>query len=236
MAAAAAKCGAMATIEHLPDSLLGTVLACLGKDRAAAALLVSKRWHRVFLSDPALWRQFSIGHPAPVLQLALLQRVGGLVSSLSIDNTVEQQAEVVACLQPARLQDLLLWHAEPQLVAALPRFSNLTLLCIGTIEDDMPAGMDVALLALPHLRNLSLTNSSIAETVAAAVATCAQLTQLWLRTDRFEQPRALRQLTRLCQLNSISLLAAGEDACLHAPEPALLPALETFELRRNARS
>ena len=211
--------------------------------RAAAALLVSKRWHRVFLSEPVLWRQFSIDRHAPpqklASDLALLRRVGGLVASLKVNkHGSEVLAAALSHVQPAALQDLEAYKPEPQQVAALPRFSRLTSLLLS--YDFLSGAVAAAFLQLPQLHSLRLLCEHVAGEVPSALAGCTQLSRLAVEAGVFQQPQGLRQLTALRQLKALSLVvlnlddlgatAVAEDANLYPPDPVLLPALESFNL------
>lgn len=226
---------------------------------AAAALLVSKRWHRVFLSEPVLWRGYTLDTLGSgcASELALLRRVGGLLAWIELMdeggpgvNRPAVQAAVMGALQPQRLQDLAAEYPTPQLLAALPRFSRLSRLELGTYYRKLPAGTGAALQQLQQLHSLSLACSSKlpAGTAAAlrqlvqlrslslnveklqqgavdAILACTQLTELSLERVTFEQRGALLQLTQLSQLASLALQARG----IQLPEPALLPDLTTFK-------
>lgn len=199
-------------------------------------MLVCKRWRRVLLSEPTLWRAFAIGSCSSSLpiasELALLQRVGSLVASLTLESEVsgKQLNTATACLQPQQLQALEVWEPSQQLIAALPRFSRLTSLDLGTWHHDLPAGTAAAITQLNQLCGLSLGSDHMPHAVIAAVLTCTQLRKLHVEYDSIEQPQALRQLTALHQLTSLELevLAADEEGCLHPPEAALFPALQTY--------
>ncbi|PRW61492.1 receptor 12 isoform X1 [Chlorella sorokiniana] len=202
--------------------------------------MVSKRWHRVFLTEPGLWAGFEILADDPEqpwgggARLALLQRVGSMVSSLEIGEEVTEadQAEAVRWVQPRQLEELFVLNAAPQLVEALPRFSCLTLLSLGLTEDYLHPGTAATIRQLPQLLNLTLYSSTLPPHALEAVLACAQLTNLHLSSDEFEQPQALTQLTRLRQLGSLWLLTVSEER-LYVPEPAQLPALTSYQFEVN---
>ena len=197
--------------------------------RAAAVLLVSKRWHRVLLSEPALWRQLSVRASHHDSELALLRRVGGLVAVLVLRNdSGEECLRALACVQPQQLQALEAWCSAQLLAPELPRFSHLTRLDIGSWHAQLPEGIGAAILQLQQLRNLALCSDSLQQGAIDAVAASAQLSELSLQAHRFERPQGLRQLTRLRQLSRLRLYAEDENAGLYPPEPALLPALTAF--------
>ena len=203
--------------------------------RAAAALLVSKRWHRVFLSEPALWRQYAVAvyDPLQDWQLALLRRVGGAVTSLSVaaDLSEEAQARMFGWLQPSQLQQLDVAGAVPQLGELLLPFSRLGTLHISAWQDEpLPAGTSTAVRRMPQLHSLKLVSmgGSMSAELVAAVADATQLRELWLEARSFEQPRALCQLTRPRQQRALHLSVCGRDAWFDVPEPAQLPALVAF--------
>ena len=206
--------------------------------RAAAALLVSKRWHRVFLSEPALWRQFKLNtierttSPAvQASQLALLQRIGGLVACLKLDAEEAVQAAVMPHLRPSQLQVLEVLGATQPLLAALPRFSCLTRLDLNRVEPKLQASVGAAILQLPQLFSLRLrcNMDQMSQSCITAALGCTQLSQLHLDAGSFEQPQTLQQLTRLRLLSSLTLITYGNGGRFKAPVPTLLPALRTFE-------
>ena len=138
---------------------------------------------------------------------------------------------MLACLQPEQLQELFVMSTAAQLVEALPHFSGLHSLTLGTLSRDLPDGMAAALSQLPRLRSLNLSSTSglpLAQLVAA-IALRTNLSKLVLRAAHAEQPWELRHLTCLHQLSSLQLSALSEDTCIRAPEPALLPALKEFK-------
>lgn len=140
-----------------------------------------------------------------------------------------EQVAVLELLRPTQLHSLSVIFPAEELVAALPRFPQLSLLGLGNIEDDLPSGVAAALSQRNQLRALILSSNSIPAQLTAAMVSCSALSMLSVAAGYFEEPQALRQLSRLRQLSSLRL-AAGET-CLHVPEPALLPALSSFEFR-----
>ena len=206
--------------------------------RAAAVLLVSKRWHRVFLSEPALWRQFSLSHAPPsgsrASELALLRRVSGLVASLRLPQLVpEELSEALAAAQPGRLQGLALNASSWQLVAAVPRSY-----CLNKLESELgkPAGFGAALPQLPYLRSLGMSTAgaTLRHADLSGVLAATQLTELSLSVGSFEQPEALRQLTHLSRLVRLHLAAVRSAARLDPQHPAHLPALTSFLFQSEA--
>ena len=198
--------------------------------RAAVALLVSKRWHRVFLSKPALWRELRVAPHETDVELPLLRHVGGLVASLTLDYVRGKvQAEALSYLRPDRLQTLAVLRASvsQQLPPALQRFS-----CLTRLQLAWPSGSEhslvTALLQLAQLRSLSLIDGTISAQLAAAVIAMTQLRELSLEAQTFAQPQVLRHLPRLRQLSSLRLDAGAEDAGMHAPEPVLFPSLKSL--------
>ena len=203
--------------------------------RAAPALLVSKRWHRVFLSEPALWREIAFtGYGPPQgSQLALLQRIGGLVASLTAEAELSEdvQARMFGWLQPSLLQQLDVTGAAAQLGELLLPFTRLGTLHISTQPNvPLPAGTSAAVRHLPQLHSLKLVSSggSMSAELVAAIADATQLSELWLEAPSFEQPQGPRQLTRLRQLCALHLTIYDRDAWFDVPEPAQLPALVAF--------
>jgi hypothetical protein len=199
-------------------------------------LLVSKRWHRVFLSEPTLRRWVSIARHRgigvqPAAQLALLQRVGSMVTSLSLLHLHGQEIQaVLESVRPDQLQQLIVVDIESQLAAALPRFSSLTTLSVSQSSIGIQAvGVAMALPHLLQLRRLYLCEESHAPTsLAAGIAACVQLTELRLFIDSYDQPGTMHQLTALHQLCSVWLEARSEHGLLEPPAPVLLPALTAF--------
>ena len=159
--------------------------------------------------------------------LALLRRVGSMVASLTLTcESSEAQAKALGYLQPAQLQQLDVWEPAQQTLAVLPRFSRLCRL--EAAGSGSPVGIAIASVQLPHLSYLSFSCDAVSEDVTAALAACTQLRHMAIEADCFEQPQGLRQLTALRQLTTLELLASSEDASIYPPEPALLPALQSF--------
>lgn len=199
--------------------------------RATSALLISKRWHRVFMSEPALWRQFGGVCRTAASELALLRRVGGLANELCLGtfrDGSDEQAEALSLVQPSLLQELQAWSSAPRVLAALPRFSRLTRLDFGAYDYDTPPGLAGALLQLPRLQRLSVNGQTLSEQHVAAIAATTQLMELSIEVACFEEPQSLLQLTRLRQLSALQLVAQRTGECYDAPAPALLPALKWY--------
>lgn len=211
--------------------------ACLAflPRRARSLLLVSKRWHRVFMSEPALWRQCSVHRSTAAADMALLRRVGSLAASLDMGHHVseEQQAEALACAQPARLRELVVFSPQSQLAAALRSYSRLRELRIFQTYQNrpLPAGLEAAISQLTELQTLVLRGKEMPQDLLAAVLGSTQLKERSLCADSYEQPQALLELTCLRQLTSLSLSLRSNDphASISAPQPALFTALELFE-------
>ncbi|KAL4422885.1 hypothetical protein ABPG75_009082 [Micractinium tetrahymenae] len=261
-----------ASIAALPDPLLGTILGLVGASEGASLTLVNKRFHRLFYSEPTLWRALTLAPgPAPVVAAwlaskhALLRRVAGLVSQLTVlDHEVDDESAgadaTVGAWQlagegpgalplaaffdllprPEALRTLALGCNSPLDAAALhqalrfPRLQDLSLTAI-MLPHETPSIL--ARLPVAHLRRLTCRSLFLPEGIVEAIAQqLTGLTSLDLRSFT-ALPGDLQALTRLVSLRQLTLWEKNDggdfaeddrqDMC--PPEPASLPALESFE-------
>lgn len=138
--------------------------------RASSLLLVSTRWCRVFMSDPAVWRQLPRCRDA-ASELALLRRVGRKLAMLSLGyrSSPEEPVQLLALAEPRQLQQLEVEWAVPQVVPALPRFSRLTRLLVGSLQAEILPAMCAVLPQLPLLRWLSLSGGDMPQQLCAVL-------------------------------------------------------------------
>ena len=188
----------------------------------------------MFLSEPALWRELNITSERGSVDVPLLRRVGSLVASLRIDSGHEREAALDS-LNVQLLESLATQGSVAQL-PQLPRFSRLTRLHLWS-QQDVAAGIAALLPQLPQLQSLKLSSGKtiLANEDLRGILFGTQLTELDLFMDSFEQPEALRHLTRLRQLRRLFLRASNfkEPCRLDPPEPAQLPALERFAFQSS---
>ena len=165
-----------------------------------SAVLVSKRWQRVFFSEPALWRRFQLARPSEDLAFSadftytisrgwsrwcaswerLLGRVAGMVQEFEGLALPSSCARCLALLRPELLEqaavDCEQWdEAEVEQLLRFPRLARLRLRpCFR-----MPAAVCGVLARMPQLRSLALEAQDL-DWELASIAKLTQLTRLSL--------------------------------------------------------
>ena len=224
-----------------------------------AAALVSRRFCRVFHSEPALWRSLELNFQHALIEgeplsaesderihglLPLLQRVSGVLEQLSIGcHSGGLMAAVLACLQHSRLAALQVacgdgapdwWDAPIQALSHLTAITRLELHC-----GQLPSCTAAVLSSLPRLSSLSvcsLTGKDVAPGVLAPALPrlARRLSHLELRFIELPHTVAFA-IAALSQLGSLKL-----DGLRFRPELAgslsRLAFAERIFMRFDARS
>ena len=158
--------------------------------------LVSRRWHHVFFSEPALWRELELAAKSLIVadeqgqaaqwfaaKARLLPRVGGFVQRLryqgpgwGFSDDWQLNSSVLAHFSPSTLQSLHLEYAEVDAAAAeaLQQFTGLTHL---VADSGANSCLVAALPSLPQLQSLSLSDI-VPPGLPAALQQLIQLTEL----------------------------------------------------------
>lgn len=216
--------------------------------RRPSVTLVSKRWHRLFLSHPPLWRSFELHDGASALSAdqraawaaakhRLLRCVGPLVRSFAAVELDPQQMggssglqlpDFVHCLSPAALETVSYTVTEPLtdgMMAALLRFPRLRSLSIIGAEE-WPLNATWVLRQLDALEGLQSNPCTLPPDALCALP--STLTHLQLHT--FDAPLPdCRQLERLTRLRCLRLTEE-----LSSATGMLLPSAAAFPHRRQA--
>lgn len=210
--------------------------------RRRSLVCVSRRWQRVFLSEPSLWRWFQVeGHhdAAPAAQsvrlqqrLALLQRVAQHVESFKWLAPSAGLATFLLELHPGLLSHLHLRASAQDLFSAagpaLRRLTGVTSLVLRSQEE---AAAIAALTTVgSSLHRLHLDDAQLKLTPAglSSIVKLTQLSDLGLGASQWPTP-TLGPLTRLSRLKQLAVTNYGRDA-LQPPDPASFPGgLESFD-------
>lgn len=193
---------------------------CLKAPLQGTITLVSRRWHRIFYSEPELWRSLhltvSSANAAAAAGQAqqwfaskstLLHRVGGVVQHLVVADW-RQTVGAGAGAQWASMQQLADqyggWHLSSSVLAHLSpgALQSLRLHCEAVDE--------AAAAALQHFSGLLQLNlhceGDVPSCVAAALPSLPQLQHLELAGSAMPQglPAALQQLPQLTTLSCVS--------------------------------
>lgn len=188
---------------------------CLKASLLNAITLVSRRWHRIFYSEPELWRSLHLTARSLTAAAAagqaqqwfaskstLLHRVGGFVQHLVLADR-RQTVGAGAGAQWASMQQLADqyggWHLSSSVLAHLSpgALQSLRLHCEAVDE--------AAAAALQHFSGLLQLNlhceGDVPSCVAAALPSLPQLQHLELAGSTMPQglPAALQQLPQLCE-------------------------------------
>lgn len=217
-------------------------------------VLTCKRWRRVFYSEPALWRTFTLKfsklHRRPEeewpvwlqKQAALVRRVAPVLQGLHWDAAAQEEIGInsaasfeensvpafLGYLQTSRLKQLKLQGLDriPEAAAmSLGRFTQLTELSLCSTRP-LPPQMPRSLAQLGELRSLRFSGPAVPPALLNSILALSQLTMLDLWADIFPPPAAMDQLTRLAQLQDLGLHAGfkPEAEVFQPPAPARFPA------------
>ncbi|KAL4440180.1 hypothetical protein ABPG75_003181 [Micractinium tetrahymenae] len=192
----------------LPDDVLSHVLALAGKQEGPALALVSRRWHTVFFSTPALWRAFSA---TPAEAVPPEQREEWFAARHRLQQRVGRHVQ--------RFFSSTAWRtAGTPPEGSLRLADSLALLHPGTLQE--------ASLQFPEGPSLD------ADVLPAVLTQLSLLTELVLDGPL---PSDLRQLTVLSQLRALTLKQwRGEQrAPDQPPSPATFPRLERFHYNQE---
>lgn len=204
--------------------------------------LACRRWHRVFYSEPALWRKFealfqlysySCRATEARERLALLRRVAPQVAAFKWRHLSHNDAAALAslptfmaALQPSQLTQLKLQSIHVLPAAAVGTLQLLTRLtkvslvgCSRDVTAQMPSLLPSGLSSLTLGSDHGWLNAQLLEQLVQR----SELTKLSLR--QLGSWPALECLTRLSRLRKLELLdyrRQREDppCTLHPPEPA----------------
>ncbi|KAL4422887.1 hypothetical protein ABPG75_009084 [Micractinium tetrahymenae] len=221
-------------IEALPDAVLGRVLALVwdvNNSGVANPALVSRRWRRVFFSEPGIWRHTSTvlpNHSGPAglaVEQRMLQRVAPLVHSLVATQREgpeglspaagEQLAATLRVLRAALVARLDLDWSEggltPEVFSAgcLGRLSGLTELSLRSVR--LPDEAAEAVHRLTTLRDLAVEARSIAYELLSGLSALTQLTRLHLGSGQLLSLSPLTHLSALHRLRQLSLVEDSEE-------------------------
>ncbi|PRW39163.1 chromosome segregation SMC [Chlorella sorokiniana] len=244
------------SIQDLPDSLLGHVLALAADDpqlhhRVLALTLVCRRWNDVLRSPCAalLWHTFALKEQADRhhlhldvdarygAKLRLLEAVAPAVHALEIHQGSPDLAErscatvagFLAACDPAALRCVML-HCDEQLpLSALATLRTLSALQQLELHERRLQQATVDLLPhLPQLRGLHFcAYHAFPDGLLDAVLNIKPLTKLGLVCNE-PLPSDCSRLTALSGLTALTLMQALKDWA--PPPPASFPALELYLL------
>lgn len=221
-------------------------------------LLVSKRWNRLFFSEPALWHNMhvtaycfeTVAEQQRRLERreALLRRVAPLARCFTWRQHIDEEecegyaevqeaeeaaqvglARCLSALQPGQLAELRL-HGDVSLQgAAGAALRQLTSIRSLLLECCTEQGTATAVAAIgSNLCSLHLHTASLSPAVADSIGQLAQLTELGIQAREWPE---LGALTRLSQLKQLVLLGSSDQSerPMQPPPPAKFPAgLEQF--------
>lgn len=251
---------AATTIDDLPDQILGHIMELAGLDHGRIVRLVSKRWQRVVLSEPAFWRTFRLttgrqGQPISQQQAWLLGKLrqlslvtdwvkefvvpdwGGLEAAaaaggLHLSNFLQMLNRGVVVEM-----DLASAGVVPEAVLRqLPDFPMLETLKLrsSTLLPLATAGVVGRLMQLRCFR--CHAGVLLSAELADSVHTLSRLTRLEL-TAAVVAPTTLQQLTCLAQLSHFGLRQTAQSSAripaelpLELPLPTAFPSLASFDL------
>ncbi|KAL4452514.1 hypothetical protein ABPG75_008176 [Micractinium tetrahymenae] len=229
----------------------------------AVMLLVSRRWQRVYLSQPALWGHLSLGLPHGArccpdvaarwfwAQQQRMQRVGALVTSLRVEDGAAiqqagactlwnwQLADLLAGLDPSALSRLKL-ACEPVMPGGvgnwLQRLSGLTTLHLRAGVAIQPL-LAAALRRQQRLLSLDLGVHEAEDSLVEGLQGLPQLT--CLRLD-LQAPccTSLLPLSCLQALRELRVQAAADDMplCLTLPTLAAFSCLCSYSLSSGGQA
>lgn len=208
--------------EALPDTLLGRIMALVGREHRRALTLTCKRWRRVFYNEPALWRSFRLAsselaatyweeQDMPLTtdwynqQLSVMHMVGRFAADCEVRGIGPLQlvaaetghpwrlADVLLCLNPGVLRRLALCcELEPSSGSKYHLYG----------QQSLGAAAIRQLARLRQLEDLALDSWQLPHGTAAAISQLAHLQAVRLRTRQLPQHclASLLSLTRLTRL------------------------------------
>ncbi|KAL4457456.1 hypothetical protein ABPG75_012321 [Micractinium tetrahymenae] len=180
----------------LPDDLLGAILARAGFREGRSTSAVSRRWRRVFFSEPSLWKQGLFVNVRGLSEPALLPAWRGSRAAV-------QRRSLVRLLQ-----------------RAAPVLPSLALIDRTVGESPLPAWLPHILHALEpsQLHRLSLHRIQLTHAALGPLLGLSQLAELHLSCTGRQalSPDVLAALGQLASLASFSLAAEHLPARLPA--------------------
>ncbi|PRW44546.1 L domain [Chlorella sorokiniana] len=246
-------------IDSLPDGLLGYIMTLTGMQDRASLVLVSHRWKRVFLSEPGLWRLFTmLIHRSSETREQQSQRLKRRAALLRLvaphvvrfrweEHTDKWRLAATRCLErclaalsSSQLAELQLsgpcisLAGAPAAAALRQLSSRVTSLSLGACLA-RPASVVLAALS-SQLHSLQVSTAGLPPELLGSIVQLRQLTALRIETYAWPDLSSLTRLSRLRQLVLVDVRVGGPGR-MQPPMPASFPAgLERFSFHCKYRT